>query len=70
MARMALLYAYTRNAPVLLGRQKDIGSITVGKRADLMLVDRDVLTVPSEELRNAKVLWTMFGGKIVHGIQP
>ena len=65
-----MLFAYTRNAAVVLGRQKDIGSITVGKRADLVLVDRDVLTVPSEELRDAKVLWTMFGGKVVHGIQP
>ena len=55
---------------MVLGRQQDIGSITVGKRADLVLVDRDVLTVPSEELRDAKVLWTMFGGKVVHGIQP
>lgn len=70
MPRIAMLFAYTRNAAVVLGRQQDIGSITVGKRADLVLVDRDVLTVPSEELRDAKVLWTMFGGKVVHGIQP
>jgi predicted amidohydrolase YtcJ len=30
-----------------------------------VLVDRDVTTVPAEELRETKVLWTMFGGKVV-----
>jgi len=37
-----------------------------GKQADLVLVDRDVMTVPAEELKDTKVLWTMFGGKIVY----
>jgi len=39
----------------------------LGKRADLILIDRDVLTVPVLELEDAKVDWTMFGGKIVSG---
>lgn len=43
-----------------------IGSLTPGKRADLIAIDRDVLTVPSEELRDAKILWTMVAGKIVY----
>jgi predicted amidohydrolase YtcJ len=29
-------------------------------------LDRDVLTVPAEELRDTKVLWTMVGGKMVY----
>jgi len=48
----------------------EIGSLAPGKRADLALVDRDVLTVPAEELKGAKVLFTMFGGKIVYGREP
>jgi predicted amidohydrolase YtcJ len=31
----------------------------------MLLIDRDVLTVPVAELNGAKVVWTMFGGKIV-----
>ena len=41
-----------------------------GKRADLALIDRDVLTVPAEEMRDARVLFTMWGGKIVYGQEP
>jgi hypothetical protein len=43
-----------------------IGTIAPGKRADLVLLDRDVLTVSPEALRDTKVLWTMVAGKIVY----
>ena len=35
-----------------------IGSLALGERADLILIDRDVLTVSPEEMREAKILWT------------
>ncbi len=70
MPREAMLLAYTRNSAQVLNQLNDIGSIAVGKRADLVLVDRDVLTVPVTEVKDAKVLWTMFGGKIVYGRGP
>jgi predicted amidohydrolase YtcJ len=66
MPREAMLYAYTINSARAMNEQKLIGSIAAGKQADLVLVDRDVLTVPVEELSAAKVLWTMVGGKIVY----
>ena len=66
MPREAMLYAYTRNSARALGLADRIGSIAPGKQADLVLVDRDVLTVPTEELKDTKVLWTMFGGKTVY----
>jgi hypothetical protein len=65
-----MLYAYTRNAARALRLQERIGSIAPGKQADFALVDRDVLTVPAEEARDAKVLWTIFGGKTVFGARP
>jgi predicted amidohydrolase YtcJ len=67
MPREAMLYAYTRNSAQVLDMADQIGSISVGKLADLVLVDRDVLTVPVEELKDAKVIWTLFGGKTVYG---
>jgi len=64
--REAMLYAYTRNSARALNMLDQIGTIAPGKQADLVLVDRDVLTVPAEELKETKVLWTMFAGKIVY----
>jgi predicted amidohydrolase YtcJ len=66
MPRAAMLYAYTRNAARVLDRLDQIGTLAPGKRADLVLLDRDVLTVPAEELKEASVVWTMFGGKTVY----
>ena len=66
MPRLAMLYAYTRNSARALNMLDKIGTIKPGKQADLVLVDRDVMTVPVEELKETKVLWTMFGGKIVY----
>jgi predicted amidohydrolase YtcJ len=66
MPRMAMLYAYTRNSARALGLSDKIGSIAPGKQADLVLLDRDVLTVPAEEMKDTQVLWTMFAGKTVY----
>ena len=64
--REAMLYAYTRNSARAMNEQDIIGSVTPGKQADLVLLDRDVLTVPAEELKDTKVIWTMVGGKTVY----
>jgi predicted amidohydrolase YtcJ len=65
MPREAMLYAYTRNSARAMNQLEKIGSIAPGKQADFVLVDRDVMTVPAEEMRDTRVLWTMVGGKIV-----
>ena len=70
MPREAMLYAYTRYSAQALGQLKEIGTIAPGKYADLVLVDRDVLTVPAQELQRAAVVFTLFEGKIVYGHEP
>ena len=65
MPREAMFYAYTRNSAKALNLDS-IGTIAAGRRADLVLLDRDVLTVSPEEMQNAKVLWTMVAGKMVY----
>ncbi len=65
MPREAMFYAYTRNSAKAMNLDS-IGSIAPGKRADLVLLDRDVLTVTPEEMRDAKVLWTMVAGRTVY----
>ena len=67
MPRMAMMYAYTRNSAQALNQLGTIGTLAAGKRADLVLVDRDVLTVSATELKDARVMSTMFAGKVVYG---
>ncbi len=65
MPREAMFYAYTRNSARAMNMDS-IGIIAPGKRADLVLLDRDVLTVSPEEMRDTKVVWTMVAGKMVY----
>lgn len=65
MPREAMFYAYTRNSARAMNLDS-IGSIAPGKRADLVLLDRDVLTISPEEMRDTQVLWTMVAGKTVY----
>jgi hypothetical protein len=65
MPREAMFYAYTRNSAHAMNMDS-IGTIAPGKRADLVLLDRDVLTISPEKMRETKVLWTMVAGKTVY----
>jgi predicted amidohydrolase YtcJ len=66
MPREAMLYAYTINAARAMRQEASVGSIEPGKAADFALVDRDVLTVPAEQMRDTRVLWTMVAGDWVY----
>ncbi len=66
MPRLAMFYAYTRNSAMAMNMLDSIGTISPGKRADLILIDRDVLTDSPEDMREAKILWTMVAGKTVY----
>ena len=54
----------------MLGEDGRLGSITPGKLADLVVLDRDVLTVNAEDARDTNVLWTIVGGETVFGAAP
>ena len=69
MPREAMFYAYTRNSARALKQQEKIGSLAPGMQADMVLLDRDVLTVAPEEMKQTKVLWTMIGGRTVYRAQ-
>ena len=53
---------YTVTPARLAGRQQDLGTLEAGKLADLVVLDRDIFTVPPEEIRNLQVEATMVGG--------
>jgi predicted amidohydrolase YtcJ len=63
-AREALTL-YTINNAIVLGVEKDRGSIEKGKLADLVVLSQDLLSVPKDQIRDTKAMMTMVGGKIV-----
>jgi hypothetical protein len=48
-------------------RENDLGSVRPGLLADLLVLDRDYLTVPAAEIRDITSVVTMVGGRVVHG---
>ena len=54
-----------RTTPSSLFLDDKVGSLEVGKLADLIVLDRDPLTCPADDLRETKVLRTYLGGKPV-----
>ncbi|CAN5167781.1 amidohydrolase [soil metagenome] len=56
---------YTRDAAMLSWDEAKKGSIEPGKFADMIVLDQDVLTIPSEQILGTKVDMTIIGGKIV-----
>lgn len=64
--RETMFYAYTLNAARAIGQEQHIGSLTVGKQADFILLDRDVFTVDAKALAETRVLKTWFGGREVY----
>jgi predicted amidohydrolase YtcJ len=61
------LTLYTRNG-AYAGFEEDIkGSLAPGKVADFIVVDRDVLSVPVDELKDVQVLQSWVGGQQIYG---
>ncbi len=60
------LRAYTIDAAYLLDAEETIGSIEVGKRADLIVLDRNLFESTPDEIAETNVLATMMNGKVVH----
>jgi predicted amidohydrolase YtcJ len=65
ITREEALRLYTTNNAYLLKQEKDTGSIKKGRLADLILVDRDPLTCPIDDLPQTVVLKTWLGGRVV-----
>lgn len=58
--------AYTINAAKALGLAEQTGSLTVGKAADLVVIDQDISRAKPAKIRQAKFLLTMLNGKVVY----
>ncbi|WP_243429601.1 amidohydrolase [Acetobacter sacchari] len=65
LSRASALRAITMNSSYELRQENMTGSIEPGKLADLIVLDRNVMTIPAQEISHTKVLLTMVGGDIV-----
>lgn len=66
VSRAEALVAHTRSNAWMAFREDDLGSIEVGKLADLVVLDRDYLDVPEVEIRRIRPVMTIVGGEIVY----
>ncbi|MDD2696106.1 MAG: amidohydrolase [Anaerolineales bacterium] len=61
------VWGYTMGAAFVSGREAELGSLTSGKLADIIVLDRDIYTIPPMEIAQAQVAMTIFDGQIVYG---
>jgi predicted amidohydrolase YtcJ len=66
LSRQAVLRAITIDAAYELHQDEAIGSLEVGKFADLIVLDRNPLQIPAEGIANTQVLETVVGGDVVY----
>lgn len=64
------LHMATIDGARAVGRDHERGSITVGKSADLIVLDRNLFKVPTERIGGVKVLRTVFEGRTVYEPTP
>jgi predicted amidohydrolase YtcJ len=62
----AMLLAYTINGARLQLHENEVGSITVGKAADLVVLDRNLRSIPAVDINGARVLHTFVDGVQVY----
>ena len=62
--------AYTAGSAFAEFQDRDKGTLSRGKLADLVILSDDIFSIPPERLKEVQVLTTVMGGKVVHQRQP
>jgi predicted amidohydrolase YtcJ len=70
LSRETVLRAATINAAYELHEDDVTGSVQVGKLADLIVLDRNPLKIPAEDIANVRLLQTVVGGQSVYESMP
>ena len=65
ITREEAIKLYTINGAYLTFEEDIKGSLEPGKLADMIVIDRDVLTCPEDDIKDTKVLTTYLGGKVI-----
>ncbi|KAJ8588591.1 hypothetical protein M405DRAFT_246183 [Rhizopogon salebrosus TDB-379] len=67
LSRSEALKGMTLDAAYASFSEDILGSLSIGKKADFVILDRDIMTVPMEEILGAKVIATVIDGEVVYG---
>jgi predicted amidohydrolase YtcJ len=70
LSRDEMLKSFTWNAAYAAHAETDLGSLEVGKLADMVLLDKDVMTVDPKEILSTRPRLTIIGGEIVFERTP
>ncbi|MUH35382.1 amidohydrolase [Zobellia amurskyensis] len=65
MTRNQALRSYTLDAAYAAFQENDKGSIEVGKWADFTILDKNIMTIPENQILETKVAMTVIGGEVV-----
>ena len=65
ISREDALIAHTRRNAFLVFQENNLGSIQAGRLADLVVLDRDYLTIPADQIKDIKADVTIVGGKVI-----
>lgn len=66
MTREEALRSYTLDNAYAAFEEEIKGSITPGKLADIVVLSKDIMTIPEDEIPTARVIYTILGGKVVY----
>ncbi len=64
VTREEALIAHTRSNAYILFKEDDLGTLEAGKFADLVVLDRDYMTIPEDDIVNVEPVLTMVGGRV------
>jgi predicted amidohydrolase YtcJ len=66
MTRYQALRSYTIDAAYAGFEENIKGTLTPGKLADLVVLSKNIMTIPDEEIPSTEILYTIIGGKILY----
>lgn len=64
--RMEELRSYTWNNAYAIFEERELGSLSPGKLADMVVISGNPLTLPAQDILRTRVLYTIIGGKLVY----
>ena len=70
LARDDALKAFTLNAAYAAHAEKDLGSLEAGKLADMVLLNKNVMTIDAREILSTSPILTVIGGEVVYERTP
>ena len=66
MSREDALCSYTLNCAYAAFQEDFLGSLSEGKLADIVVLSKDIMTVPEDEILDTQILYTIVGGKVMY----